>query len=113
MLAHCNLKQNVCLCSKQSSLFSCYALPSGGKSKSAVVHCRFAVFVCQIHSDKSRLVVIGQMSFDFFCQKLGLFFESEARRSVIEIRNFCPKKFPFFCQEIEPLAKIRFRVRFR
>ena len=38
MLAHCNLKQNMCLCSKQSSLFSFYALPSGGKSKDAVVH---------------------------------------------------------------------------
>ena len=31
MLAHCNLKQNMCLYSKQSSLFSFYALPSGGK----------------------------------------------------------------------------------
>ena len=39
MLAHCNLKQNMCLCSKQSSLFSFYALPSGGKWKDAVVHC--------------------------------------------------------------------------
>ena len=38
MLAHCNLKQNMWLCSKQSSLFSFYALPSGGKSKDAVVH---------------------------------------------------------------------------
>ena len=38
MPAHCNLKQNMCLCSKQSSLFSFYALPSGGKSKDAVVH---------------------------------------------------------------------------
>ena len=38
MLAHCNLKQNMCLCSKQSSLFYFYALPSGGKSKDAVVH---------------------------------------------------------------------------
>ena len=28
----------MCLCSKQSSLFSFYALPSGGKSKDAVVH---------------------------------------------------------------------------
>ena len=28
MLSHCNLKQNMCLCSKQSSLFSFYALPS-------------------------------------------------------------------------------------
>ena len=37
-LAHYNLKQNMCLCSKQSSLFSFYALPSGGKSKDAVVH---------------------------------------------------------------------------
>ena len=34
----CNLKQNMCLCSKQSSLFSFYALPSGSKSKEAVVH---------------------------------------------------------------------------
>ena len=32
------LKQNMCLWSKQSSLFSFYALPSGGKSKGAVVH---------------------------------------------------------------------------
>ena len=38
MLAHCNLKQNTWLCSKQSSFFSFYALPSGGKSKDAVVH---------------------------------------------------------------------------
>ena len=38
MLAHCNLKQNLCLCSKQSSLFSFYALPSGGKLKDAMVH---------------------------------------------------------------------------
>ena len=38
MLEHCNLKQNICLCSKQSSLFSFYALPSNGKSKDAVVH---------------------------------------------------------------------------
>ena len=30
--------QNMSLCSKQSSLFSFYALPSGGKSKGAVVH---------------------------------------------------------------------------
>ena len=30
----------MCLCSKQSSLFSFYALPSGGKSKDAVVHCQ-------------------------------------------------------------------------
>ena len=36
MLAHCNLKQNMCLPSKQSSLFSFYALPSGGKSKGAM-----------------------------------------------------------------------------
>ena len=34
----CYLKQNMCLRSKQSSLFSFYALPSGGKSKDAVVH---------------------------------------------------------------------------
>ena len=38
MLAHCNLKQNTWLCSKQSSFFSFYALPSGGKLKDAVVH---------------------------------------------------------------------------
>ena len=38
MLPHCNLKQSLCLCSKRSSLFSFYALPSGGKSKDAVVH---------------------------------------------------------------------------
>ena len=28
----------MCLCSKQSRLFSFYALPSGGKSKGVVVH---------------------------------------------------------------------------
>ena len=39
MLAHCNLKQNMWLCSKQSSFFSFYALPSGDKSKDTVVHC--------------------------------------------------------------------------
>ena len=38
ILAHCNSKQNTWLCSKQSSLFSFYALPSGGKSKDVVVH---------------------------------------------------------------------------
>ena len=38
MLAHCNKKQNMCFSSKQSSLYSFYALPSGGKSKDAVVH---------------------------------------------------------------------------
>ena len=38
MIAHCSLKQNMCLCSKQSGLFSFYALPSGGKLKDAVVH---------------------------------------------------------------------------
>ena len=38
MLAHCNFKKNMCLCSKQSSLFSFYALPSGGKLKDVVVH---------------------------------------------------------------------------
>ena len=38
MLAHFNLKQNTWLCSKQSSFFTFYALPSGGKSKDAVVH---------------------------------------------------------------------------
>ena len=37
MLAHCNLKQYMCL---HSSLFSFYTLPSGGKSKDAVVHWR-------------------------------------------------------------------------
>ena len=35
--------QNMSLCSKQSILFSFYAQPSGGKSKSAVVH-----FLCKI-----------------------------------------------------------------
>ena len=39
MLAHYSLKQNMSLCSKQSSLFSFYALPSGGKSKDTAVHC--------------------------------------------------------------------------
>ena len=38
MLAHCNLKQNMSLCSKQSGLFSFSALPSGGKLKDVVVH---------------------------------------------------------------------------
>ena len=38
MLAHCNLKQNSWLCSKQSSFFYFYALPSGGKLKDSVVH---------------------------------------------------------------------------
>ena len=41
---HCNLKQNMCLCSKQSSLFSFYALPSGGKLKDAVVLCGLFFF---------------------------------------------------------------------
>ena len=38
MLAHCNLKQNMWLCSKQSCFFSFYALPSGGNLRGAVVH---------------------------------------------------------------------------
>ena len=37
---HITIKnQNMCLCSKQDSLFSFYALPSGCKSKGTVVHC--------------------------------------------------------------------------
>ena len=32
------LKQNMCFSSKQSSLFSFYALSSGGKLKDVVVH---------------------------------------------------------------------------
>ena len=43
MLAYCNLKQNTWLCSKQSSFFSFYALPSGGKSKDMVVHWRHSI----------------------------------------------------------------------
>ena len=48
---HITIKnQNISLCSKQSSLFSFYALPSGGKSKGAVVHCYLKLatgrFVC-------------------------------------------------------------------
>ena len=43
MLAHCNLKQNMWLCSQQSSFISFYALPSGGKLKDAVVHCSIVV----------------------------------------------------------------------
>ena len=36
---HVTLKnKTICLCSKQSSLFSFYALPSGGILKDAVVH---------------------------------------------------------------------------
>ena len=39
MLLHFAIKNKICvLSSKQSSLFSFYALPSGGKSKDAVVH---------------------------------------------------------------------------
>ena len=52
MLAHCNLKQNLCLYSKQSSFFSFYALPSGGISKDAVVHwkpSKISGFVCANH----------------------------------------------------------------
>ena len=37
-LSHTTTAQNMCLCLKQSSLFSFYALPSGGKLKDAVVH---------------------------------------------------------------------------
>ena len=36
------------MCSKQSSLFSFYALPSGGKSKDAVVHCVFILVVSSV-----------------------------------------------------------------
>ena len=45
MLAHCNLKQNTWLCLKQSSFFSFYALPSGGKWKDAVVHLLLKSFI--------------------------------------------------------------------
>ena len=40
MLAHCNLKQNAWFCSKQSSFFSLYALPSGGnwKTRWSIAH---------------------------------------------------------------------------
>ena len=39
---HITIKnQKMSLCSKQSSLFSFYALPSGGKSKGAVVHLKY------------------------------------------------------------------------
>ena len=48
MLAHCNLKQNMCLCPKQSSLFSFYAMTSGGKLKDAVAHYRQAQKVNKI-----------------------------------------------------------------
>ena len=39
MLAHCNLKQNMFLFSKYSSLFSFHTLPSADKLQDAVVHC--------------------------------------------------------------------------
>ena len=35
----------MCLCPKQYSLFSFYALPSGGKSKDLVVHLPMIIFV--------------------------------------------------------------------
>ena len=46
MLAHCNLKQNMWLGSKQSSFLSFNALPSGGELKDAVVH--WQGFVCSV-----------------------------------------------------------------
>ena len=50
MLTHCNLKQNMCASSKQSSLFSFYRLPSGGKSKDAEVRININLIkqVCEI-----------------------------------------------------------------
>ena len=39
----------MCFSSKQSSLFSFYALPSGGKSKDAVVHLDSQIGVLKIN----------------------------------------------------------------
>ena len=58
MLAHCNLKQNMWLCSKQSSFFSFYALPSGGESKDAVVHYDCRIFLRLVTVAKTREDVI-------------------------------------------------------
>ena len=42
-------KSNMQLLTKQSNLFSIYALPSGGKSKCAVVHCvTIGMFVSKV-----------------------------------------------------------------
>ena len=43
----------MCLCSKQSSLFSFYALPSGGKLKGTGIHCL---------SDVTHLIDLAQVS---------------------------------------------------
>ena len=50
MLAHCNLKQNMWLSSKQYSFFSFYALPTGGKSKDPVIH--YNLFMMKNLSEK-------------------------------------------------------------
>ena len=66
MLAHCNLKQNMWLCSKQSCFFSFYALPSGGKSKDAVVHC--SVGRTKINKKRTGLAHIKIKKRDGECQ---------------------------------------------
>ena len=79
MLAHCNIKENMRLCSKQSSLFFFYALPSGGKSKEAVVH--FLVFF--INTTELPLGLIQPSSVS----------TEELHDSANHIHGFQPKKF--------------------
>ena len=57
ILAHCNLKQNMWLCSKQSSFFSFYALPSGGKSIDTVIHCFWSVWANRLISNREYFYV--------------------------------------------------------
>ena len=66
MLAHSNIKQNMWLCSKQSSFFSFSALPSGGKSKDAVVHClaiHFYTFLWWERVSKKRHKLLQMTNF--------------------------------------------------
>ena len=55
----------MCLCSKQSSLFSFYALPSGGKSKDVVVHCN--VLALFTFYGKSKDIFVSIFVFICFC----------------------------------------------
>ena len=73
MLAHCNLKQNMCLHSKQSSLFSFYALPSGGKSKDMVVHWIISLLLYNKVDEFSNI-------FSFVCQIGFNLIESQERK---------------------------------
>ena len=66
----------MCLCSKQSSLFSFYALPSGGKSKDKVVHwiifeqtIKFVIEskLVKLENSSSCAVILSPTTFSVLC----------------------------------------------